>query len=129
MRRSWFVNKKTSHRRKSTPFVASVFILVCFVSNIVVDQDDGDDTNGDTWTDPNRGVTFIPETSTRRSCPHTLLSHKEGEDEDTSQAAVKLLRITIAAATSADDQDEAPQWMVDALKVGLVHVVVSLGTH
>jgi len=42
---------------------------------------------------------------------------------------VKFSRITIAAVTSADDKGEAPQWMVDALKVGLVHVVVSLGTH
>ena len=103
------------------------FVFKIFVSNIVVDQDNGgDDKNGNTWTDPDPGVTFIAETSTRHSCPRTLLSC---EEEDTSQATVKLSRRTIAAATYAEDKGEVPQWMVDALKVGLVHVVASLGTH
>ncbi|KAF8265139.1 hypothetical protein EI94DRAFT_1590032 [Lactarius quietus] len=86
-----------------------------------------DHTNGNTWTDLNPTATFITETSTRHSCPSTLLS-REGDDEDTSQAALKLSRITIAAATTADDKGEAPQWMVDALKVSSVHATVSLGT-
>ena len=111
--------------------VRSLGVSGFFVSNVVIEQDNGgDDINGNTWTDPNPGVAFIPETSTRHSCSRTLLSREEEcEDEDTTQAAVKFSRITIAAVTSADDKGEAPQWMVDALKVGLVHVVVSLGTH
>lgn len=112
------------------PVRSSVFLFVLFVSNIVIDQDNGDDdTNGNTWTDLNPDITFNAETNTRHSCPRTLLSHEEGGDEDTSQAAVNLSRISITAATPANDKGEAPQWMIDALKVGLVHVVVSLGTH
>jgi DNA mismatch repair ATPase MutL len=38
---------------------------------------------------------------------------------------LKLSRITIAASISADDKGEAPQWMVDALKVGPVHATIS----
>lgn len=73
----------------------------------------GDDSNRNTRTDPNPAATLITETSTHRL---TSLSREEGEDEDTSQAALKLSRITIAASISADDKGEAPQWMVDALK-------------
>jgi DNA mismatch repair protein MLH3 len=98
--------------------------LVFFDSNIVVDQDNsGDDTSGNTWTDLSPAVALNTETSIRHSCPSTLLGRDEGEDEGTSQTAMKLSRITIAATTSADDKDEVPQWMVDALKVGPVHPV------
>ena len=96
--------------------------LVFFVSNVVVDQDNsGDDTDGNAWADLNPALALITETSTRHSCPGTVLGREEGEDEDTSQASLKLSRITIAAATSAHDKGKAPQWMVDALKVGPVH--------
>lgn len=93
--------------------------LVFLVSDIVVDQDNsGDDTN--TWVDSNPAVALITETDTHHLCPSTVLDHEEGEDEDTSQAALNLSRITIVGATSAHDKGEAPQWMIDALKVGPV---------
>ncbi len=75
--------------------------------------------NGNTWTDPNSGVPFITKTSREDD---------KGEDEETSQTAVKLSRITIATAASGNGETQAPQWVVDALKVGLVHVGLSLGT-
>jgi len=89
-----------------------------------VDPDNsGDDTSGNTWTDVNPPAALITETSTRYSCPSTLLDRDEGEDEGTSQAAMKLSRMTIATTTSADDKGDAPQWMVDALKDNTAYFV------
>ncbi|KAI9447862.1 hypothetical protein H4582DRAFT_2093146 [Lactarius indigo] len=76
--------------------------------------DNGGDEMNETRKDPN--PTFIAETSTRHSYPHTLLSREEGEDGDASQAVMKLSRISLTAATSTDDKGEAPLWIVDALK-------------
>ena len=97
-----------------------MFLIFC-VSNLVFTQDNnGDDSNRNTRTDPNPAASLTTETSTYH---RTSLSREEGEDEDASQATLKLSRIRI---TAADDKGEAPQWMVDALKVGLVHATIPL---
>jgi hypothetical protein len=96
--------------------------LAFLVSNIIFTQDNGgDNSNRNTRTDLNPTTTLTTETSTH-NC--TLLSREEGEDEDTSQTALKLSRITITASISANDKGETPQWMVDALKVGPVHATI-----
>lgn len=79
-------------------------------------QVDDDDENGVARTDPSSGVTFLLDKRTDQSYHCTLLS--EESSEGNAQAIIPTRR-TIAVPDSGDREDEAPSWILDALKVGI----------
>ena len=108
-------DKKTRHHCTSTPLVTSSLpTFLVFISFTIQDRDD-DGENDIAWTDPSSGVTFLVDKRTGHSYPRTSLSRRV--DEDNAQA-VNSARRTIASANSGDNEVQAPQWILDALKVG-----------
>jgi DNA mismatch repair protein MLH3 len=90
----------------------SAFLVVILFS--IQDRDD-DDENDITWTDPNTNVTFLIDKRTGHSYPRASL--RRGVDEEDT-GTVNSARRTIASADSGDKEGQAPQWILDALKVG-----------
>ena len=75
------------------------------------------DENGVVKTNSSDGVTFLIDKRTDRSYSCTLLSQES--DEGSAQVIIPTRR-TIAVPDSADQEDEPPSWILDALEVGIV---------
>ena len=94
-------------------------VLVRVSSSVQVDDDD---ENGVVRTDPSSGVTFPID----KPYHCTLLSQESNEGN--TQAIVPTRR-TMAVPDSADQEDEPPSWILDALKVGIGHAGQRLETY
>ena len=80
--------------------------------------DDNNDEHEIVWIDPNSGATFLVDKRTGHSHPRIPLSL--GSDDENAQA-ISSTRRTIAFAQPGNHVGEAPQWILDALKVGTMH--------
>ena len=102
------------------PVSKNMFSQCLSVSSSVQVVDD--DENGVIRTDPSSGVTFPID----KPYHCTLLNQESNEGN--AQAIVPTRR-TMAVPDSANQEDEPPSWILDALKVGIVHAGQRLGTY
>ena len=93
---------------------ASVSAFLTLIS--LSSQDRDDDENDVVWTDPTSSVTFLIDKRTGHSYPRTSLWPSLGEDKTRTMNTV---RRTIDSANSGNNEGQAPQWILDALEVGV----------
>jgi DNA mismatch repair protein MLH3 len=95
--------------------VRSSFSAFLVLTPFSIQDRDHDDENDIAWTDPNSSITFLIDKRTGHSYPSASL--RRGVDEDNTRF-VNSARRTLASANSRDNERQAPQWILDALKVG-----------